>query len=69
MPPDLDIVAINTSRKLALSSDDTICTITDLIDSSGGKTEDADEAVMAVVRYAADVWFSVDLANFEKATN
>lgn len=67
MGEPLDIVAVNTADRLALANDDTICLITKFLDSNGDETTDTEIARMAIVRYADDKWFPVDLSQFKKA--
>ena len=69
MPNSLDITAINVKDRKALASDDTLCTITQLFDLDGDETEDEETALVAVIRYNDDNWFTVKLSDFAKAMN
>jgi|JI8StandDraft_1071087.scaffolds.fasta_scaffold323891_2 hypothetical protein len=69
-PTDINIIAINVHARLALASDDTECEITTLFDADGEETDDEDEAVAAVIRYADNSWFSIELSDYsEDAVN
>lgn len=65
----LDITAINLSTRTVLASDDTFCTITNLLDADGDETSDTSEALVAIVKYDEDNWFTVQVANFSRALN
>ena len=69
MPNSLDITAINVRDRKALASDDTLCTITQLLDLDGDETEDEETSLVAVIRYNDDNWFTVKLSDFAKAMN
>lgn len=64
------IWAVNVNKRTALTNRDEVCTITNLYDSAGDETNDSDKAVTAVARLRDDVWFSIDLTQFDiAATN
>lgn len=65
----LNITAINLSTRTALASDDTFCMITNLLDADGDETSDTSEALVAIVKYDEDNWFTVQVANFSRALN
>lgn len=69
MQTGLDIVAVNVAARVALVSDDTLCTITNLFDDDGDETEDVDDAMTAVIRYDDNNWFTVNLNAFSKVLN
>ena len=60
----VDVVAINRKRRLAITDDDRLVPITNLIDSSGEETDDVDEAITGVVRVSEHVWVVVVFADY-----
>lgn len=60
-----DIVAVNRTELAALTDDGVIGTITNLFDADGSETDDAMEAVSAVVRVSGHEWFAVVLADYD----
>lgn len=64
MKPELEIVAINRQRRIALCKNMYQCRITDLFDSNGEETDDPDEAIAAVVHLPDDTWTCILFEEF-----
>lgn len=63
--PDLDgIIAINRPRRVAVTGDGREIVFTTMFDHLGDFTDDAAEAVAAVVQLPDGRWVALDLAEF-----
>ncbi len=63
MPPD-QTLAINRPRRVAVTGDGREIAFTTMFDLLGEFTEDAAEAVAAVVQLPDGCWVAIDLAEF-----
>jgi hypothetical protein len=61
------INAINRDQRLAVTDDGQVCQITNLFDRDGDETDNAEAAVVAVVKLADEEWLTVDLTAFGTA--
>lgn len=63
MTTDVDVVAVNRTRGLALTKDDRALVITSWLDFEGDTTADRDNA-KACIATDGTTWWAIDLAAF-----
>jgi hypothetical protein len=64
MLSDDPIIAIHRGRKVAVAEDGSECPFTDMLDCLGEETDDAAEAVAAIVLLPDGRWAAIDLRAF-----